>query len=87
MHSIISNAPWLQYNSSSASIHVQSSFIFIEPDVKQFPVTYADAGVASLVALVAIVATQVFQFAFAVNLHFVDGEQAKALAVKPFSCL
>ena len=67
--------------------HVLPSFIFIEPDVKQFPVTYADAGVASLMALVAIVATQVFQFAFAVSLHFIDGEQAKALAVKSLSSL
>ena len=49
--------------------------------MQNLPVTYADAGVAALMALVAIVTAEVVQLTLRVNGHFIDRKEADRKSV------
>ena len=51
--------------------------IFVELDVEDFPLPHTDAGVAPLVALVAIMTAQEAELAFIVDTDLVDGKKAE----------
>lgn len=45
--------------------------------MQNLPVTYADAGVAALMALVTIMTAKILHLTLSVNGHFVDGKEAE----------
>ena len=49
--------------------------IFVEPYVQNLPFANADAGVAALMCLVAIVSAKVVQLALGVDAPLVDGKE------------
>ena len=56
--------------------------VFVELNVQYLPVTYANAGVTALVALVAIVTAKVLHLALMVDSHFINGKEAKARTIE-----
>jgi len=48
--------------------------------VEDFPFTYADAGVTSLMGLVSIMATEILHRAVSIYLDFIDGKETEAFA-------
>ena len=52
--------------------------VFVELNMQNLPVTHADAGVAALVALVAIVTAKVLHLTLMVDSNFIDRKKAEA---------
>ena len=46
--------------------------------MQNLPVTYADAGVAALMALVAIMTAKILNLPLSVDSHFINGKKTKA---------
>ena len=51
--------------------------VFVELNMQNLPVTHADAGVAALVALVAIVTAKVLHLPLLVDSYFINREKAE----------
>ena len=51
--------------------------VFVELNMQNLPVTHADAGVAALVALVAIVTAKVLHLTLMVDSNFIDRKKAE----------
>ena len=51
-------------------------FIFVELDMQNLPVAYADAGVTALMALVAIVTAKVLHLTLSIDSDFINGKEA-----------
>ena len=64
------------YISSSNAASVQL-LVFVELDMQNLPVTYANTGVTALMALVAIVTAEVLHLPLLVDSHFIDRKEAE----------
>ena len=58
--------------------------IFVKFDVEQFPFADANAGVAALMGLVAIVTAQILHRAARVDFHFINGKEAEPISLETF---
>ena len=61
------------------------SLVFVELDVQHLPLSHPDAGMPTLVALVAVMATKIAKMAGFIDRNLVDGEQPEALALEVLS--
>ena len=50
--------------------------------MQDLPVTYADAGMAALMALVAIVTAEVLHLPLMVDSHFIDGKETETFPIE-----
>ena len=56
--------------------------IFVEPDVQNLPIAYADTGMAALMALITIMTAKVLHLTLMVDSHFINGKEAEARTAK-----
>ena len=56
--------------------------IFVELNMQDFPVIYTDAGMAALMALVAIVTAKVLHLPLLVDSDFIDGQDSETGAIE-----
>ena len=61
--------------------------IFIKFDVKDLPLTNADAGMTALMGLVTIVTTEILHSAGSIDFDFINGKNTETLSIETFVCL
>ena len=59
-----------------------SVLILVQFDVEDFPLSYADAGMAALMGLVAVLTTKVLHRSVIRDFNLIDGKETEALAAK-----